>query len=161
RSEISLQIEQPIERWKCASRIGYLRALVVVHHRHVADVSRATGIARHPPTTPTLIERTAVHRREAVGVRVLVLQRIHALHHHAGYAKRLPREMTRKAVVVPLQYRLRSSILREVVEDDALLWILRGHFDHLRAADVANGNGVGEEHGARVLHPDLRRLETG
>src|SRR4029434_2575024 len=98
-------------------------------------------MAVHPPASPALLERTAVHGREAIGVRVLVLQRIDALHHQPWHAERVPGQVTRKTVVAALEERLRSGILRDLIEDDALSRILRGDFDDLRAADVADGDG--------------------
>ena len=48
-------------------RIGELRlALVGRHHRHVAHVLGAAVIAGDPPAAPSLLERAAVDRREAV-----------------------------------------------------------------------------------------------
>ena len=74
------------------------------HHRDVAQVLRAAGVAGHPPAAPPLLERAALHGGKAVRVGVgIVGQRIHAGRQQTRHAARVPRQVAGQAVGLALE----------------------------------------------------------
>ena len=96
---------------------------------------------------------------ETGSVRVLVFGQWEGAEHEEPWDReRVPRQMTREAIVVAPELRLFGRLLLERVEDDPLLRIVCSHLQHRPSAHEADRDGIGEEHRPRVAGANERAL---
>src|SRR3954470_8786262 len=116
------------------------------------------GSTGHEPAAPSLRERRSMIADQARGVRLVVGHRKGAERLEAGHAEGFPDLMTEQTAVVARELGFVGRLLRERVEDDALLRIEGGEFEGGSAAHPSDCQVIIEVERPGIASTDVVRL---
>src|SRR3984957_10242162 len=136
-----------------------LRMIGIGEHG-VAHVPAMSHCARDIPAAPALFEWAAMVRNETAENEfwTAVGHGVEAAHDHAGYAEADIGAVATQAIVMMDEDWARAELLIHGLKHQALLGILRGHFDEA-AVDPSHRYGVIEKDGTRVAGFDACGLQ--